>query len=104
LFDKLHDIFQEVSQMQLQLKDQVFVRNFHRFFHKILVCFLLCFVHKRFVNGKAKFGEKLEHLFFPLENLFVETIDEVGDQWACPHPNPFSPNCTKPKLWSKIDG
>lgn len=74
------------------------------FFTKTWFVFLLCFVYKRFLNGKTKFGEKLEHLFFPLENLFEETIDEVGDQWACPHSNPFSHDCTRSKLWPKIDG
>lgn len=86
LFDKLNDILQELSQMQLWLKDQVFVRSFRRSFHKawsiLCFCFFFFFVHKEFVSDKAKSDEGLELLFFPVDNLFVQTVN-VDFIWCC---------------------
>jgi hypothetical protein len=46
----------------------------------LLFCFF--FVHKEFVSDKAKSDEGLELLFFPVDNLFVQTVN-VDFIWCC---------------------
>ncbi len=54
---------------------EAFVDHFTEAWSILCFCFCFFFVHKEFVNDKAKSDEGLVLLFFPVDNLFMQTVN-----------------------------